>query len=171
MKQNKAFTLAELLVIIVIIGLLISLTGVVMTRVMKGTKDNIKEQELKTLVDAAQSYMTDIVNDKNVYGFEDFNYSGYDFLENLVKKCNGGYRGNTCKYREAPSDGNYKIKLFINPSNLKDYVDMSKYIPGNCGLDAYIDISTNKHGYYVLDKLEVKPGENTKAKTCVVTEE
>ena len=47
---------------------------------------------------------------------------------------------------------------------------MSKYIVGNCGLDAYIDISTNSRGYYVLENLEVKPAEKTKAKTCVVSE-
>ena len=157
MRKNKAFTLAELLVIIVIIGLLISLTGVVMTRVMKGTKQNIKEEELKTLVDAANSYMTDVINDKNVYGFEDSNLSGYDFLSNLVSKCED-YTPKACEYIENNTEtGIYKVKLSVNPSNLKDYVDMTKYVVDNCGLDAYIDISTNSRGYYVLEKLEVKP--------------
>ena len=165
MKKNKGFTLAELLVIIVIIGLLIGLTGYTVTRVVKQSRENIKAQNLKSLIDSANTYMNQVVEGKDEYHFENGNYSGYKFLVNVAENC-GMY--SSCKYTNKDDvGGKYTAELYVSLTSLNGYIDTSKYVDGKCNMNAYVSISKNDKGYYILDGLEVKAANKTKAKTCV----
>ncbi len=168
MKRSKGFTLAELLVIIVIIGLLISLTGYTVTRVIKQSRENIKEQNFKSLLEAGNTYMHQVIDGKEVYRFNDGDFTGYKFLANVFEKC-GSY--DNCNITSVDDEsGKYTFELYIGLVNLKDYIDTSKYVDGNCRINAYLTLEKNKNGYYEVIGLEVKAGSKTKAKTCVVTE-
>ena len=168
MKKNKGFTLAELLVIIVIIGLLISLTSYTVTRVVRQSRENIKEQNLKALVDSATTYMNQVVDGKDSYPFEDADYSGYKFLTQAVEKCR---TYSTCNVTYSDDVAKkYTVELYVGLTRLEDYIDTSKYVAGRCNMNAYLTIETNSNGYYVLKSLEVKPGSTTKAKTCVINQ-
>ncbi|MCR5483649.1 MAG: type II secretion system GspH family protein [Bacilli bacterium] len=167
MKRSKGFTLAELLVIIVIVGLLISLTGYTVTRVIKQSRENIKEQNFKSLLEAGNTYMHQVIDGKEVYKFNDGDFTGYKFLTNVVEKC-GSY--NTCKTTSADdTNGKYTFELNISLANLKDYIDTSKYADGKCNINAYLTLEKNKNGYYEVIGLEVKAESKTNAKTCVIT--
>lgn len=168
MKKNKGFTLAELLVIIVIIGLLVSLTGYTVTRVIKQSKENIKEQELNSLLEASKTYMNEVIEGDDIYPFEDGNYKGYDFISNLAKNCK---KYKTCSYTsQDDTNEKYSVELYIGLNSVKDYIDINKYNDAKCTIYAYMDISKNKNGYFVVDELQVKPASTTKAKTCVITQ-
>ena len=168
MKKTKGFTLAELLVIILIIGLLISLTGYTITRVVKQSREKIKEQELTSLLDASKTYMNEVIEGDDSYPFEDGNYKGYDFINNLAKNCK---KYKTCSYTSQDDiNEKYSVELYIGLNSVKDYIDVNKYYDGKCTMYAYIDISKNKNGYFVVDGLQVKAASTTKAKLCVVTQ-
>jgi len=167
MKKNKGFTLAELLVIIVIVGLLISLTGYTVTRVIKQSRENIKEQNFKSLLEAGNTYMHQVIDGKEVYKFNDGDFTGYKFLTNVVEKCSSY---NTCKTTSVDdTNGKYTFELYISLANLKDYIDTSKYVDDKCTINAYLTVEKNKNGYYEVNGIEVKAGGQTKAKTCVIT--
>ncbi len=170
MKKNKGFTLVELLAIIVIVGLLIGLTGYTVTKVLKRTKENIKEQNLSALVDAGNTYMNQVVDGKDTYQFGDSNYSGYKLLTTIAENCDK-YSENTCKVIKKDTVNNiYSGRLMFSLDELKDYIDISKFSEDKCFLYAYVTVTKNDKGYYILDKIEVKPSDDTKAKECVLSE-
>ena len=171
MKKNKGFTLAELLVIIVIVGLLISLTGYTVTRVIKQSRENIKEQNLKSLLDSATTYVDQVVDGKETFSFPNGGFNGYKFLVNIMDNCET-FNKNVCEFTSKDTVNNkYVAKVAVKLSSLKDYIDTSKYADDNkCGMFAYITITKNDKGYYVFEGVEVKASDKTEAKTCVITE-
>lgn len=57
MRERRAFTLLELIVVLVIIGLLAALVGVRVTGVMERARETRIEADLATLVTAAEQYL------------------------------------------------------------------------------------------------------------------
>ena len=170
MKKSKGYTLAELLVIIAIIGLLISITSYSITRVLKASKDNIKEQELNSLVDAGKTFMNAVIDGSDKFRFNDINIGGYDFIEHVATKCSSYGSNKECSQSSAIVNGDeknyYTVKLY--PANLTNYIDTSKYYDGGrCEFVVKLEINKNKNGYYIVDGIEVNPASGVKGKTCV----
>lgn len=162
MKKNSGLTLAELLVIIVVIGLILTITITSISGLLKETKHNIKETEMKTVYEGCKSYLSDVVEGDKSYKFNGVDKSGYAFLKQLVEACN---IPRMCEVTEA--DGVYTAKLFVPMTLFKEYVEADKFNTGNCSTEATIKISKNSYGYYELNSITVDKDTNVKADTCV----
>ena len=165
MKKNKGLTLVELLVIIVVIGLLLTITSMSVTRIMQGTKKNIREQELSALCDGAKSYFNDVINGDESYILAGPSYKGYSFLEKIsdLEFCTNI---NNCL---TTKDGDvYTTEIKLTPSsNFEKYIEADKYKLSSCAVVATIKYSKNSYGYLQLNSLDVAPASGTKAEKCV----
>ena len=166
MKKNKGYTLAELLVIIAIIGILISLTSYTITRVINASRNNIKEQELNSLMDAGKSYINTVIDGEDTYSFTSGNYSGYDFILYLVNNCLSEST-KKCDKSTDVNTGEITVSLEVPMASLKEYIDEDKYNVGFCGMHSSIIINKNSNGYYVIDGVDIKKDATTSAKKCV----
>ncbi len=162
MKKNSGLTLAELLVIIVIIGLILTITISSISGIMKDTKKNIKETEMKTVYEGCKSYLNDVIEGDKTFKFNGVDYSGYSFLKYLAESCNSRTICTSSK------DGdNYTAELFVPMTLFKDYVEADKFNVTNCSTVATIKLSKNSYGYYELNSINVDKDINTKAEKCV----
>lgn len=167
MKKNNGLTLAELLVIIVVIGLLITVSSVSVTNIMKNTKRTIKKQEMTSLYDGAKSYFTDVVNGDASYKFDGLDpLSGYDFLVKIsdTSFCRDKYVCKTIK-----DDLNFTTTIYLKPStdNFAKYIQSEKYNLDSCTVKVDINYSKNKYGYLELTGIDVTKGDSVKVDKCV----
>lgn len=58
MKKSKGFTLIELLAVIVIVGILITLVSIGVTKYVKTSKEKVKVQAAEEIIEIAKAYMT-----------------------------------------------------------------------------------------------------------------
>ena len=163
MKKNSGLTLAELLVIIVVIGLILTLTITSISTVLRQTKKNIKETEMKTVYEAAKSYLNDVVEGDKTFRLSTQDVSGYSFLEGLAN-CT------TSSICETTKDGDsYTTILFVPMKTFKEYLDTDKFNISKCSTEATIKLKKNSYGYYELSSITVDKDSrtNVKAETCV----
>ena len=166
MKKNSGLTLVELLVIVVVIGLLLTITSVSVTSIMKGTKKNIKEQEMSALYDGAKSYFNDVINGDASYIIGANTYSGYDFLLKIadLDTCTNV---NVC-LTSKDAYNNYTTELKLTPSStFEKYIEAEKYKLSACTVVATLKYSKNSYGYFELTSLDVTKASSTKNETCV----
>ena len=161
MKKNSGLTLAELLVIIVVIGLILTLTFTSISAILKQTKNNIKETEMKTVYEAAKSYLNDVIEGEKTFRFGVDELTGYSFLEYLANNCNSG----TCT--KTVDGDTYNIVLFVPMNMFKDYLEVEKFNSSRCSTEAKIIFKKNSYGYYELNSITVDKDRNVKAETCV----
>lgn len=162
MKKNSGLTLAELLVIIVIIGIILTITISSISGIMKDTKKNIKETEMKTVYEGCKSYLNDVIEGDKTFKFNGKDYSGYSFLKYLAESCNSKGLCET-----SPEGDGYISEVFIPMTYFKDYVEADKFNVTNCSTVATIRLFKNSYGYYELNSINVDKDINTKAEKCV----
>lgn len=178
-KNNKGFTLAELLAVIIIIGLIMAITSTSVIGTMKKARAAMKESQMNSLLDAGKEYINDVIDDNAsltpqvAEGSETNSYKGYDFLT---------YIG-TCDYTVA-ANAKYCIKgetdagtttitrvVYFDSSALKDYIELDNYNISDsnnlCKLKAEVKVELNKHGYYQLLDIKVVPRTGITANRCV----
>lgn len=79
MKNKKGFTLVELLGSLVLLGLIFALVIPNILEELNVSKQKISDYERKSIEDAANQYMMDVVG-----GLESYNsLSGYDFVKDM----------------------------------------------------------------------------------------
>jgi len=118
--KNKAFTLPELLAVIVILGLLVTIAGVNIANVMNTSKRQTNEMILKNAEDAALTYalnsmfipndcaVNDTINDSNVSSITS-SCKKTVTIDDLIK---GGYfKDDANKLKKDGSVVVYKIKV------------------------------------------------------------
>lgn len=78
MKKSKGFTLIELLAVIVIVGILITLVSIGVTRYVKTSKEKVKVQAAEEIIEIAKAYMAT----NNVYAVNVSTLMDEGYLEN-----------------------------------------------------------------------------------------
>ena len=78
MKKSKGFTLIELLAVIVIVGILITLVSIGVTRYVKTSKEKVKVQAAEEIIEIAKAYMAT----NNVYAVKVETLMDEGYLEN-----------------------------------------------------------------------------------------
>ncbi len=91
MKKNKGFTLIELLAVIVILGVLLSISVVAVNKIRKNQEQQNKENVISSILTGAKEYVTDnntsttgflvSVNDLINNGYVDFDQVKYNDLK------------------------------------------------------------------------------------------
>lgn len=102
MKNKKGFTLIELLAVIVILGILLSISITAVNKIKKNQNVENKENVISSILTGAKSYVSDntsildnLPNSISVSSFKDkyadFDASKYDYNNKTVKveKCDG----------------------------------------------------------------------------------
>lgn len=75
MRKNKGFTLIELLAVILILGIVVTLTSMGVSKYLKTSKEKIKVQAKNEIIEIAKAYMaTNNVNSVNVKTLHDEGY-------------------------------------------------------------------------------------------------
>ena len=77
MKKSKGFTLIELLAVIVIVGILITLVSIGVTKYVKTSKEKVKVQAAEEIIEIAKAYMAT----NNVYAVKIETLMAEDYLE------------------------------------------------------------------------------------------
>ncbi len=172
MKNNKGFTLVELLAVIMVIGMLLVLTSSSVIRITRESRNNIKESEFKSFLDAGKEFLTDVIESDGKVTIKpvtsdgnDGEYYGYNFLEYV-----GGCEKNEyCKRTEGSPIVTRTV--YFDSSLMGKYIDLEKYNAeasnNKCGLKANITVELNKNGYYVLKDIDVLARDGVNYKTCV----
>lgn len=98
MKKNKGFTLIELLAVIVILGILISITTISVNSLRKKQEEKNKENIISSILTGAKEYNAKnkiddnvLVSDLKIGNYVDFDENKYSDLYNGVvikEKCN-----------------------------------------------------------------------------------
>ena len=160
--NKKGFTLVELLAVIIILGLLITITTTSVLSVTKETKAKMKETQLESLLDASDEYINDVIDGNasitpQVSGAsEATSYSGYKFLE-YVGSCDYTSATNAkfC-YSGTSESGNLTITrvIYYDSSVLSKYIDFANFKISDtnnlCKLKIEVTVEKNKYDYYQL---------------------
>ena len=144
MKKSKGFTLIELLAVIVIVGILITLVSIGVTRYVKTSKEKVKVQAAEEIIAVAKAYMAT----NNVYAVD---------VKTLIDE---GYLA-----KDATNPATGENDLMTNGQNFwiircKDDADLDTTIT-NCGFSNgkyYLSISTNLNE--IIEKLDVEDEDN-----------
>ena len=170
MKNKKGFTLIELLAVIAILGLLATITGISVNRILRKSKTEINDIQMKMFEEAAKEYVLDHRSEyKNngVYAIQisdlkDYidgsieGYNGYVY----VTKNNSGYTSsgstvntgsvydfdfaNNYQTFTAPEDGNYQLEVWGAEGGGKSLSGNSDSGAGGKGGYSYGTISLTK---------------------------
>ena len=87
MRKNKGFTLIELLAVILILGIVVTLTSMGVSKYLKTSKEKIKVQAKNEIIEMAKAYMaTNNVNSVNVKTLCDEGYLEADVINPTTGK-------------------------------------------------------------------------------------
>ena len=172
MKNNKGFTLVELLAVIMVIGMILVLTSTTVIKVTRQSRDKIKNSEFKAFLDAGKEYLTDVIESDGKVTIkpltsdgDDGEYYGYNFLE-YVGTCEASAY---CK--KSDDSAIVTGTIYFDSSLMGKYIDLEKFnakaSDNKCNLKANITVELNKNGYYVLKDVDVVPRDGVDYKTCV----
>lgn len=145
MKNNKGFTLVELLAMLVVLGVLMAITIPNITGILSQSKNNQIEQDVTKMVDMAKVKMNTDENAKYPTGKEAilFTLSYIDDERNLLTGPNGGkyYRydsfvvvlreGNSYKYYVRLVEDNNTYKYGVNITDYSTFKKNKNTLIGN----------------------------------------
>ena len=168
MKKSKGFTLIELLAVIVIVGILITLVSIGVTKYVKTSKEKVKVQAAEEIIEIAKAYMST----NNVYFVStktlvDEGYLESNFTDPNTGKEHQGSDANifviTCTDNSCTKDTNVSADGF---STDKFYLSLNSTLNGKLTSDdsASGDFSFSK------ENLEVTIGNNTYTKYNTIGE-
>lgn len=121
--MKKGFTLIELLAVIVIIGVLSSITFVVVDNVIKNGKETLYDSQLQNIYSGTNNYVVDYINSIDTT-------SGFDCVT-LLELENGNYIDKDLKNpkTEQVFNKNLKIKIIETNAGYKYELDENNECP------------------------------------------
>ena len=107
MKNNKGFTMVELLTVLVVLAVITAITVPVVTSVLRNSRESSYERQLENVIEAAESY-------------------GAKNIGNLPRPGNS----DTITLRTLKDEG-FLEESFINPDTKKEFSDSMEIIISN----------------------------------------
>ena len=169
MKKSKGFTLLELLAVIVIVGILITLVSIGVTKYVKTSKEKVKVQAAEEIIEIAKAYMST----NNVYFVSTKTLVDEGYLEgnftdpNTGKEHQGSDNANifviTCTDNSCTKDTNVSADGF---STDKFYLSLNSTLNEKLTLAD----STSEDFLFNKENLEVTIGSNTYTKYNTIGE-
>lgn len=155
MKKSKGFTLIELLAVIVIVGILITLVSIGVTKYVKTSKEKVKVQAAEEIIEIAKAYMAT----NNVYAVDvktliDEGYLAKDATNPKTGKNDLNYINpmdfyvvecSNCKKTDAFNNGYSGDKFYLSfDSSINDSLSAKKD-------DSSLSISIDEKGKITLN--------------------
>jgi len=128
--RQKGFTIVELLIVIVVIGILAAITVVAYNGVQSRARDNVRKQDLAQLSKATKLYAVD----NGDYAELNCGSSGNGWLPADYDGAGPSLPIDTCLI-----NGGYLSKVLVDPGGLSSCAGLTcyAYMKGSCGLGTF----------------------------------